>query len=555
MKSRSTGSSSSPPVGVVVRHVTDIVGEWGRWQLNIALFSISISLFSSLNNLAVTFYAPKVDYWCGDDGATTSANNQSQSIDYCLTGCQNWTFDKSVFKRTIIDEWHLICDWRGMASLSESLYMLGFALGGVIFGGLSDRFGRIPILWASLILEIAAGLSSALAVNITHFMISRFILGMVCNGRYLTTFMLVTECVGPKHRASLGMYFQLGWALGYCLLPGIAYLLPNFRHLLLTTSLIELPWLVWLIFIPESLRWLTTHGRWTQAERVFKRAVQMNSLADDSGLLERQLEQLKMSTTDEEQQSSGGGGGQQKPKSKSNLTYIWEIMKSPNLRRTTLIMYFTWFVNAFVYYGISLNIGDFGGDLFINFLIAGLLEFPSIVFPVVAFKFVGRRPLSSALMYLSGLSCFGVLPFLSMTAIWPRVTVALIGKFFITSSFVVIYVYAAEVYPTVVRQVGVGSCSVAARVGSILAPFVKELNIYTGMSVVLSIYGGLSIADGVSIHFLPETRGQQIADTVEEAEQLNRRKRKNKNHNQIKNNDDDDANNDFKVYTCCIHKF
>ncbi|CAG2183164.1 unnamed protein product, partial [Oppiella nova] len=83
-----------------VRNVSDVVGEWGLWQLNITSFSISISLFSALNNLSVSFYAPNVKYWCSDN--TTS--NQSQAIDGCVNGCKNWEFDKTVFESTIIDE-------------------------------------------------------------------------------------------------------------------------------------------------------------------------------------------------------------------------------------------------------------------------------------------------------------------------------------------------------------------------------------------------------------------------------------------------------------------
>ncbi|CAG2119725.1 unnamed protein product, partial [Medioppia subpectinata] len=90
-----------------VRHVSDVVGEWGLWQFNITFFSVSISLFSALNNLSVSFYAPTVKHWCADSnttGPTIPYNNETQSIDGCLNGCQNWEFDKSVFKSTIIDE-------------------------------------------------------------------------------------------------------------------------------------------------------------------------------------------------------------------------------------------------------------------------------------------------------------------------------------------------------------------------------------------------------------------------------------------------------------------
>ena len=51
-----------------------------------------------------------------------------------------------------------------------------------------------------------------------------------------------------------------------------------------------------------------------------------------------------------------------------------------------------------------------------------------------------------------------------------------IGKFGVTCAFAIIYVYAAELFPTVLRSTGMGMCSVMARVGSILAPIVgREL--------------------------------------------------------------------------------
>ncbi|XP_054158725.1 organic cation transporter protein-like [Oppia nitens] len=484
---------NSPTPTPNVRQVTDIIGEWGLWQLNIVLFSISCNIFLALNTLSVSFYAPTIKYWCSDNN-----NNYTNYVD---TGAD-------------YNQWHLICNRRELSSLTESLHMLGYGMGAIIFGYLSGRFGRKPVLWIAIILEVLAGLSSALSVNIIHFSISRLVLGMAVNGRYLTSFILVTESIGHKYRATLGLCFHLGWALGYCLLPGIAYLLRNFREILLVTSLPEILWLVWLYWIPESPRWLITQSKWDRLEPVVKRAVRMNSLPISD--FQYQFQTLKKCYTNDEQQLNNNNNNENK------RSYIWEVLKSPNLRRTTLIMYFTWFVNAFVYYGISLNIGSFGFNLFVNFLIAGLLEIPATLLPMIAINYMGRRPLTYGLMYLSGLSCLAIVPLLALSVDWPRVTIALIGKFFITSSFAVIYPYAAEVYPTVARDAGVGSCSVASSIGSILAPFVKDLSLSTGMNVVLYILGGLSIADGLTVHFLPETRGQQIADTVAEAEQINK---------------------------------
>ncbi|XP_054158726.1 organic cation transporter protein-like [Oppia nitens] len=513
---------NSPKPTPNIRQVSDIIGEWGLWQLNIVMFSLSCNIFLALNTLSLPFYAPTINYWCSDNNNTNNIATGAAAADdidinnQCLNGCQNWTFDKSVFKSTIIDEWHLICNRRELSSLTQSLHMLGYGLGAIIFGYLSGRFGRKPVLWMTVTLELLAGLSSGLAINVIHFTLSRLVLGMAVNGRYLISFILVTESIGPKYRASMSLCFHLGWALGYCLLPGIAYLLPNFRHMILVTSIPEILWLVWLYWIPESPRWLITQTKWDRLEPVLKRAVHMNSLPISD--FQCQFQSLKKYYIGDDKKLIKSYNNNNENK----RSYIWEVLKLPNLRRTTIIMYFTWFVNAFVYYGISLNIGDFGYNLFINFLIAGLLEIPATLLPIVAINYMGRRPLTAGLMYASGMSCLAIVPLLTLSSDWPRVTIALIGKFFITSSFAVIFPYAAEVYPTVARDAGVGSCSVASSVGSILAPFIKDMSLSTGMNVVLYILGGLSIADGLTVHFLPETRGQQIADTVAEAEQINK---------------------------------
>ncbi len=49
------------------------------------------------------------------------------------------------------------------------------------------------------------------------------------------------------------------------------------------------------------------------------------------------------------------------------------------------------------------------------------------------------------------------------------------GKFCVTASFAIIYVYSTQIYPTVMRTIGLGTSSMVARIGSVLAPFIKDL--------------------------------------------------------------------------------
>ncbi|CAM1312764.1 Uncharacterised protein g6074 [Pycnogonum litorale] len=98
----------------------------------------------------------------------------------------------------------------------------------------------------------------------------------------------------------------------------------------------------------------------------------------------------------------------------------------------------------------------------------------------------------------------------------------MIGKFCIASAFAMIYVYSAELFPTVLRNTGVGSCSTIARIGSILAPYVKELGKYTHKTVPSATFGILATTSGLLILLLPETKGCSIPDTLEEAENIKR---------------------------------
>jgi MFS family permease len=403
--------------------------------------------------------------------------------------------------------------------------MLGIVFSALIFGHCSDKYGRKPSLLVAVIIEILSGFLSALSPSVNIFIFSRFLLAFGCYGRNLTGFLLAIESVGTKYRAAMGIAVQLGWATGYCLLPLMAYLINNFRHLLLSTTIPEIAWLIWLYWIPESPRWLLTHDRNEEAKAIIIAAVKMNGLGvkgDDKDLVkdvEEKFFALKENLDREREAVTSNSRNQS----------FWDLWRSPLLILYSLIFYFTWFTNAFVYYGISLNVGDLAGDLYWNFFWTGLVEFPSYFFCMIAFKYVGRRPLLAANMFGAGVGCLAIVPFYfsgsttGSSSTWILVF-ALFGKFCITSSFGIIYVYSAEVYPTVLRQIGVGSCSVAGRVGSIIAPFVKELSQYTNFGVSMLIFGVLSGMTGVACIKLPETKDKDIPDTIEDVEKLRLKK-------------------------------
>lgn len=90
-------------------------------------------------------------------------------------------------------QFDLVCDRAWLVSVTHSLYMCGMTLSALLCGHFSDKYGRLPVLWATIIMELIAGLSCAFSVSIVQFMISRFILAVGAYGRYLTGFMLGIE--------------------------------------------------------------------------------------------------------------------------------------------------------------------------------------------------------------------------------------------------------------------------------------------------------------------------------------------------------------------------
>lgn len=57
---------------------------------------------------------------------------------------------------------------------------------------------------------------------------------------------------------------------------------------------------------------------------------------------------------------------------------------------------------------------------------------------------------------------------------WLTTTLAMIGKLGSAAAFAIIYVFSAELYPTVVRNTGMGASSCCARVGGMIAPYVAD---------------------------------------------------------------------------------
>ena len=99
----------------------------------------------------------------------------------------------------------------------------------------------------------------------------------------------------------------------------------------------------------------------------------------------------------------------QKEESGRRKTII-DLLRSPNMRGKTLILFYNWFVNAFAYFGLSLNMGQLTGgtNIYFNFTMSGLLEIPAYLAGLVILQYCGRRVPYFVSMLLCGVSLVSI---------------------------------------------------------------------------------------------------------------------------------------------------
>ncbi|KAB7497308.1 Organic cation transporter protein [Armadillidium nasatum] len=268
-------------------------------------------------------------------------------------------------------------------------------------------------------------------------------------------------------------------------------------------------------FFPESVRWLISKNKINEAIKLVDEAAEANKLPSPSYLLE---DLLKNPIAED-------GFVDKREKS------VFNIFKSPNMRKRSLILFFCWIVCTLSYYGLSRNAGNLSGNLFLNYISLMIIEIPSYIVSYFLLDKIGRKGTLIVVFILAGIASLvsGLLPLRFELLI---VITSLLGKFGIAAAFGCIFVYTAELYPTEYRGIGVGACSSFARIGGILAPLAASLSKFY-RPLPLLIFGVLSFISGLLIFLLPETLGYDLPQTLEECENFGRN---NENKSAIKFN-------------------
>ncbi|XP_038621007.1 solute carrier family 22 member 6-like [Tachyglossus aculeatus] len=419
-----------------------------------------------------------------------------------------WAYDRSTFPSTIVTEWDLVCGHRALRQLGQSLYMAGVLVGAVVLGNLADRLGRKKVLIWCYLQTAVSGTCSAFSPNLTTYCIFRFLTGMALAGVALNAMTLNLEWMPVQWRAVTGTLIGYTYSLGQFLLAGLAYAVRPWRWLQLLVSLPYFVFFLYSWFFIESARWHASVGRLDLTLKTLRKVARINGKREEGEKLSIEVLQTSL----------------QKELAINKAKHsALDLVRVPHLRKIFFCLSLVWFATSFAYYGLVMDLQNFGVSIYLVQIIFGAVDLPAKLVGFLITNYVGRRIAQMVSLLLAGVSILANV-FVPKALMTLRTVLAVLGKGCLAASFNCVFLYTGELYPTVIRQTGLGTGSTTARVGSIVSPLVSMAGeLYPSMPSL--IYGTVPLVAGVAAFFLPETLNVPLPDTLEEMENGSRKNR------------------------------
>lgn len=326
-----------------------------------------------------------------------------------------------------------------------SIALFGTVIGAMLGGIPTDRLGRKKTLFWIAVLFLVSAIGSALAIDWVTFLVFRFLGGLGVGCSSVTAPMYIGELSPASHRGRLVAMFQFNVVLGILIAYLSNYLLKDagdnaWRWMLGVQAFPSLVFLVAILFIPESPRWLVVkNGNIDEAKRILWDINPDTAILELQGILSH----------------NGSSNGHS---TKKNV--FAEKYKIP----VTLAVLFAIFnqvsgINAIIYYAPRIfQMTGLGTDSAL-LSTAGLGIF-NFCFTLLAMNFIDRYGRRTLML----IGSVGVIAMLATVAIafysgnfsgyLVPVCLFIYIAFFAFSQGAVIWVFISEIFPTEVRAQG-----------------------------------------------------------------------------------------------------
>ncbi|KOC64208.1 Organic cation transporter protein [Habropoda laboriosa] len=450
--------------------------------------------------------APHQDYYCTAPARTEIPGQCVVYVNGTMADCTEWEYDRRTFTETIISQWNLVCSRTHYANIQQSILMLGVLLGNVIFGNLADRYGRKMPLMVSVVLQLVSGIGCAVVPWFPALLVMKLLSALATGGTMVTSYVICMEIVGTKWRAAITILYQIPFSLGHMSLAGLAFFFRHWQHLQVAITLPSVILLSYWWIVPESPRWLLAFGKQRAACEILQKAANINNIRDKD--IPEMVRQHCLHQNSK----------------RSNLDHrasFLDLFRTPNMRVKSLSIFFNWIVCGMGLFGMSQYIGQVGGDIFVNFTVSGAIQIPGNFVAWWAMNRLGRRITLICSNSITGVAAF-LLIVVPNDVTWLRLILVCSAIVGMSVSFTTVYLFSGELFPTVVRNIGVGTSSMCARIGSIIAPFVVSLD-HIQSWLPPACFGILPLIGATLCFLLPETVGCKLPETLEDGENFGKK--------------------------------
>jgi MFS family permease len=373
--------------------------------------------------------------------------------------------------------------------LAASCYLAGAVIGAFFFGWLTDRLGRKKLFTITLAVYLLATAATGLSWNAWSFVVFRFLTGAGIGGEYTAINSTIQELIPARFRGWTDLLingsFWVGAAVGAAgsivlLDPAIIDPAIGWRLAFLIGATIGLVILVMRLWIPESPRWLVTHGRPQVAEQI------VSGIETQFGRdrLKQALPRLKLRMRDHT------------PLAEVART-LFATYRQRTLVGLTLMAAQAFFYNA-IFFTYALILSDFYGTP-ANDIGWYILPFAAgnVLGPILLghlFDTVGRKIMIATTYALSGVM-LAVTAYLFAQNLLSAttLTIAWMAVFFVASAAASsAYLTVSEIFPLEIRALAIAFFyAVGTAIGGIVGPLLFGVLINTGSRVGVAMGYGL----------------------------------------------------------------
>ncbi|MFZ0522348.1 MAG: sugar porter family MFS transporter [Candidatus Acidiferrales bacterium] len=417
-------------------------------------------------------------------------------------------FDTAVINGVLLLLRHQFALSNLQTEIAASSLLLGCLLGAAGASVVGDRYGRKKSLICSAVLFAISSLGAAAASTIVFFSVARLVGGLAIGIASVLTPVYIAEISPPKNRGTLVSLNQLAIVIGILAAYLVNWQLSrmgegSWRWMLAIAAIPSIAFLVGLLVIPESPRWLISKGRLSEGERILVRIFGANAA-------EQQAEAVRRSAAGEEGS--------------------WREVFSTGMRKRLAVgMALALFsqitgINTVLYYGSIIIREHFPGQSTGMALAANvIIGVVNLTFTIVAMIFLDRWGRRAILMTASGgmtLALAALVIGLNVhgaPAVLILVSILFYVAFFALGMGPGPWLIISEIFPTKVRGRAASIATSTLWSGTLVVTFtfLTLVNILK-LWGTFAIYGTLSFACFLFVwKMVPETKGRTLEQIQE----------------------------------------